>query len=202
MNENWLESLVKDGTVTVGSPTVPWPDGYDPHAENRPDLKRILGGLLIDWLNYADEQGPESRWLGGTQRKPADGCWRDAGWRAGAEIIRKAFAGDRYVHVLRPGEVIPLTADRWSVFPDEFVASIQLLLGAERARWVQRDGSNFYGASGALSCCLAAIQGVRKEFTCHHEWGRIRPRPYSYDEPPEPDYRRCEKCGLEVDVED
>lgn len=201
MNDNWMESLVKDGTVTVAGPTVPWPEGYDPHAD-RPDLQRILGGLVIDWLNRADEQGANGKWNGGSQRKPADGCWRDAGWRDGVRIIRHAFKDRGYVHLLQPGEVIPLTVNRWDAFPDEFLAEIETSLRHRRTDWVLVDGINFYGATGALDCCLTAVRKVRQEFTCRHQWGRVRSRPYCHDEPPEPDYRRCEDCGLEVDVED
>jgi hypothetical protein len=191
---------IKTTLDDITGPVVPWPEGYKP-GPDWPDLQSTLGGLLIDWLNHADDQGPGQKWHDWqTGPKPKDGCWRDAGWWSAVKVVHKAFGRDRWVSLSRPGEAIPLTTHRWDAFPDEFLEGIQHELIEERVRWLMRDGSNFYGATGALDCCLAAIRNVRQEFTCQHQWGAVRSRSYCRDEPPEPDYKKCARCGVEYDV--
>jgi hypothetical protein len=171
------------------------------------DLKQLLGAEVIDWLIRATKQGasqpwPDWRW----GPKPGDGCWRDAGWRTAAQIVADEFDTDQWVTTSSaspmPGVSVESIDYRWRVAPDVFLCVLEAKLTAERNRWIERDGINFHGASGALDCCLTAVRRLRQTYTCDHEWGRVRSRPYSHDEPPEPDYRRCESCGAERDVED
>ncbi len=171
------------------------------------DLKQLLGAEVIDWLTRARTQTADAPWLGGPNvRKPSPGCWRDAGWRAGVEIVRAEFEREPWletpVATSIPGVEATRVDSRWQTKPDEFLAGIETKLEAARCEWVSRDGANFHGASGALSCCITAVRRLRQEYTCRHEWGRLRSRPYSHDEPPEPDYRRCETCGVEREEEE
>jgi hypothetical protein len=168
-------------------------------------IKGLLGCEVIDWLNRAKEQGESQPWHAWQRGpKPSPGCWRDAGWRAAVQIVCDEIAREPWVETPIP-DILGCRAVavdyRWRHDPDAFLCGIQSKLAAERARWAKRDGVNFYGAVGALDCAITAVRRIRREYTCAHEWGPVRSRPYSHDEPPEPDYRRCERCGEERDVE-
>ncbi len=170
------------------------------------DLKQLLGSEVIDWLTRARTQTADAKWIGGNARKPSDGCWRDAGWLAGVEIVRAEFEREPWVETpvatLIPGVEAIRVDSRWQAKPDEFLIGIEAKLEAARGEWVNRDGANFHGASGALSCCITAVRRLRQVYSCRHDWGRLRSRPYSRDDPPEPDFRRCESCGAEREEEE
>lgn len=159
-----------------------------PACGEYPDLRKLLGAAVIDWLNYAREQHGRAR-----------------GWHDGVEIVSGEFATDPWVRTPLPCDMPGVDRcrmdARWDYDPEAFLDGILAKLRAKRDLWAAAGRGGFHDPGGALDCCITAVTRVKQD-VCRHQWGKVRSRPYSYDEPPEPDFRRCEKCGAEQDVED